>query len=335
MARISDMETWDKTPKTPPPLDESEIPGRAKGSPGDQTLVFRAGGGESQALARVHPGLVVIQGREIGREYRLRGCILILGRDEDVHLRLPDEGVSRRHAMIELSWDRDRRVERTVIRDLGSTNGTLVNGERVVSAQLCEGDKIRLGDTILKFVLQDDLDARFHQEVHNRIAYDQLTGLLTKEFLYVAMETELKRCGKYGLPMAVLMMDLDRFKQVNDGYGHLMGSHVLSEVGGLIREGFRSTDVSARYGGEEFLAYLAEINLQGGAQAAQRIRSAVEQHPFTRTDEKGRSVTLRLTISLGVSAFPRHGTSLEALVAAADAALYRAKESGRNRVCVA
>jgi diguanylate cyclase (GGDEF)-like protein len=279
--------------------------------------------------------LVVIQGREIGREYRLRRSKLVLGRGEGAHLQIPDEGVSRRHARIEILWDRDRRVQRIFIRDLGSTNGTLVNGERVSSADLREGDKIRLGDTVLKFVLQDDLDARFHQEVHNRIAYDQLTGLLTKEFLYVAMETELKRCGKYGLPMAVLMMDLDRFKQVNDRYGHLMGSHVLSEVGGLIREGLRSTDVSARYGGEEFLAYLSEIDLAGGAQAAHRVRSAVEAHPFTRTDENGGSVTVRLTVSLGVSVFPTHGATLESLVAAADAALYRAKESGRNRVCVA
>ena len=314
---------------------DSREPVRAQDSPGDQTLAFRRGAHDSRTLAKVHPGLVVIQGREIGREYRLRRSKLILGRDEGAHLLIPDEGVSRRHALIEISWDRDRRVQRIFIRDLGSTNGTLVNGERVSSADLREGDKIRLGDTVLKFVLQDDLDARFHQEVHNRIAYDQLTGLLTKEFLYVAMETELKRCGKYGLPMAVLMMDLDRFKQVNDGYGHLMGSHVLSEIGGLIREGLRSTDVSARYGGEEFVAYLSEVDLAGGAQAAHRVRSAVEAHPFTRTDENGSSVTVRLTVSLGVSVFPTHGATLESLVAAADAALYRAKESGRNRVCVA
>ncbi len=313
----------------------SREPVKAKDSPGDQTLAFRGGVDDSRTLAKVHPGLVVIQGREIGREYRLRRSEVILGRDEGAHLRIPDEGVSRRHALIELSWDSKRRVRHIFIRDLGSTNGTLVNGERVASADLREGDKIRLGDTVLKFVLQDDLDARFHQEVHNRIAYDQLTGLLTKEFLYVAMETELKRCEKFGLPMAVLMMDLDRFKLVNDGYGHLMGSHVLSEVGWLIREGFRSTDVSARYGGEEFLAYMSEVTLEGGRQAAERIRSAVEEHPFTRTDERGRSTTVRLTISLGVSEFPRHGSSLESLVAAADEALYRAKELGRNRVCVA
>jgi diguanylate cyclase (GGDEF)-like protein len=329
------MGRLDKTRRSSGARGTSKAPAKAKESPGDQTLVFRGRANDSRNLARVHPGLVVIQGREIGREYRLRRSVVVLGRDEGVHLRLPDEGVSRRHALIELSWDGDRTVERIVIRDLGSTNGTLVNGERVASAELREGDKIRLGDTVLKFVLQDNLDARFHQEVHNRIAYDQLTGLLTKEFLYVAMETELKRCEKYGLPMAVLMMDIDWFKKVNDGYGHLMGSHVLSEVGRLLREGFRSTDVSARYGGEEFLAYLSEVSLEGGDQAAHRIRSAVEEHPFTRTDENGRSITLRLTISIGVSGFPTHGASLEALVSAADAALYRAKESGRNRVCVA
>ncbi|MCI0659294.1 MAG: GGDEF domain-containing protein [Acidobacteria bacterium] len=329
------MEPSDKTKKSSGTRDPSRKPAKAKDSPGDQTLVFRRRAHASPTLAKLHPGLVVIQGREIGREYRLRRSELILGRDEGVHVRIPDEGVSRKHALIELSWDADRRVQHALIRDLGSTNGTLVNGERVASSDLREGDKIRLGDTVLKFVLQDDLDARFHQEVHNRIAYDQLTGLLTKEFLYVAMETELKRCEKFGQPMAVLMMDLDRFKLVNDGYGHLMGSHVLSEVGWLIREGFRSTDVSARYGGEEFLAYMSEVTLEGGVQAAERIRSAVEEHPFTRTGETGRSTTVRVTISLGVSEFPRHGASLESLVAAADAALYRAKESGRNRVCAA
>ena len=298
-------------------------------------MVFRAAPADALPPAQVHPGLVVIQGREIGRQYRLRRAELILGRDDGAHLRIPDERISRRHALLKLSWDPQRKVQRIQIRDLGSTNGTLVNGEPVSSAELRDGDKILLGDTVLKFVLQDDLDARFHQEVRNRIAYDQLTGLLTKESLYLAMESELRRCGKFGLPMAVFMMDLDHFKSVNDGHGHLMGSHVLTEVGSLIREGIRSTDVAARYGGEEFLAYLAEVTVKKGAKIAERIRSAVAAHSFTRIDENGREVRLRLTISLGVAGFPRHGTTLEALVAAADAALYRAKETGRNRVCTA
>ena len=316
------------------PARESPASRGGEKAAGDQTLILPAVARDAPLLAREHPGLVVIQGSEIGREYRLRKTESILGRDESAHLRIPDDRVSRRHAILELSWDPSRKLQRVLLRDLGSTNGTLVNGEPVNRAELKEGDKISLGDTVLKYVLQDDLDARFHQEIRNRIAYDQLTGLLTKESLYLAMEAAMKRCQRYGLPMAVIMMDMDRFKSVNDGHGHLMGSHVLSEVGRLIREAIRVTDVSARYGGEEFLAYLTEANAEEGARAAERIRSAVEAHPFSRTDETGRARTLRLTISLGVSEFPRHGQSLEALVSAADAALYKAKDAGRNRVCL-
>lgn len=326
------MEPSDRIPR------KSDLPDKASEpkaeSPGDQTLAFRTTGGRG-LRKRVHPSLVVIQGREIGREYRLRRSRVILGRDEGAHIAIPDEGVSRRHLLFELSWDADRRLQGILIQDLESTNGTHLNGERVERVALREGDKIQVGDTILKYVLHDGLDARFHREVHNRIAYDQLTGLLTKEFLYVAMETELKRCRKYDLPMSVVMMDLDHFKQVNDQHGHLMGSHVLSEVGRLIREGTRGTDVAARYGGEEFLAYLPEVDREGGRLAAERIRTAVAGHIFTRLDESGRSTTLHATLSLGVAQFPQHGTSVEALVAAADAALYRAKEEGRNRVALA
>jgi diguanylate cyclase (GGDEF)-like protein len=317
------------------PRGEPASGGKGSTSAGDQTLVVRTGGAEVTQQAPVHPGLVVIQGVEIGRQYRLRRAEMIVGRDEAAHLRIPDERISRRHALLKLDQDHRRKSHRVQIQDLGSTNGTLVNGEPVDLVELHDGDKILLGDTVLKFVLQDDLDARFHREIRNRIAYDQLTGLLTKESLYLAMESELRRCRRFDLPMTVFMMDLDRFKSVNDGHGHLMGSHVLAEVGRLIREAIRSTDVAARYGGEEFLAYLSEVEVEKGLEIAERIRGTIEGHTFTRVDDDGNRDTLRISISLGVSAFPLHGRSLESLVAAADAALYRAKESGRNRVCAA
>src|SRR5437867_2785909 len=129
---------------------EDETAGKTKGSLGDQTLISRTRAVEAPGFAQVHPSLVVLQGREIGREYRMRRTKLILGRDEDAHLRIPDEGVSRKHALLEISWDQARRVQRILVRDLGSTNGTLVNGERVDQAELREGDKIRMGDTVLK-----------------------------------------------------------------------------------------------------------------------------------------------------------------------------------------
>jgi diguanylate cyclase (GGDEF)-like protein len=286
-------------------------------------------------LTREHPGLVVLQGSEIGREYRLRRSASVLGRDEDAVLRVLDERVPRRHALLELIYDPAEQVQRVFITDLQSTNRTYVNGEAVERRELREGDKLRVGDTVLKFVLQDAIDARFHQEIHDRIAYDQLTKLLTKESLYTALEAELRRCAHYKYPLAVLMMDLDHFKQVNDTHGHLMGSHVLAEVGRLIREGLRRTDVSARYGGEEFVAYLSQVGAEVGRGAAERIRAAIASHLFTRVDESGLGDTVRITISIGVSEFPRDGGSLEALVAAADRALYRAKREGRNLVRVA
>jgi diguanylate cyclase (GGDEF)-like protein len=246
-----------------------------------------------------------------------------------VEICLPDDGASREHARIDHRVGAGDTVS-YAITDLGSTNHTFVNSKRVDSVELTDGDKIQIGDTVLKFVVLDNIEATFHAEVRDRISYDRLTGLLTKETLYLAFERELERCLRYGLPLSVLMMDLDRFKSVNDTHGHLMGSHVLSEVGGVIRRAVRAEDVAARYGGEEFVSYLSETDVTSANVAAERIRSGIEAHRFVLDD-----VAISVTISIGIATAPAHGTTIDQLVAAADRALYRAKESGRNRVCTA
>lgn len=284
---------------------------------------------ESGRFLKAHASLVVLRGAEIGRDFRLKRGGMILGRGLETDIRILDELVSREHARLELEFDAANGATTYWIVDLGSTNHTFVNSKQVERIELRDGDRIQVGETVLKFVLLDDVEARFHQEVRQRIQIDRLTGLLTKESLYLALEMELRRCQRYNLPLSVLMMDLDRFKSVNDTHGHQMGSHVLSEVGRLIRETVRAVDVSARYGGEEFVSYLAEARADGAAQAAERIRSAIEAHPFTLD-----GATIRVTISIGVATYPEHGRDIKSLVARADKALYRAKESGRNRVCV-
>jgi len=273
--------------------------------------------------------LVVLQGAEIGRNYRLRRGPTIIGRGFGAEIRLPDDLASREHARLECRWNPESQVATFHLADLDSTNHTFVNSTRIESVELREGDKIQIGDTVLKFVLLDEIEAKFHEEVRNRISYDQLTGLLTKESLYLALDRELQRCLRYELPISILMMDLDRFKSVNDARGHLMGSHVLAEVGRLIRDSLRTVDVAARYGGEEFLAYLAESTTLGAGQAAERIRKAIEDHRFTLD-----GVTIQVTISIGIACCPEHGRDVRTLVGRADRALYRAKESGRNRVCI-
>jgi diguanylate cyclase (GGDEF)-like protein len=294
----------------------------------DRTVAIQRARLDTGRLRKSHASLVVLQGAEIGRDFRLRRSGLVIGRSPEADIRLPDDLASREHARIDCSWDVAGQGASYVLIDLGSTNHTFVNSKRIDRAELKEGDTIQIGDTVLKFAVLDDIEAKFHAEVRNRITYDQLTGLLTKESLYLALEKELQRCLRYGLPLAVLMMDLDRFKSVNDTHGHPMGSHVLADVGRLIRESIRAGDVSARYGGEEFVAYLSETPLAGALQAAERIRRAIEGHPFTLDD-----VTIKVTISIGISLSPAHGRDIKALVGAADRALYRAKETGRNRVC--
>src|SRR5213593_1735758 len=247
----------------------------------DRTVAIDRTALETGGIRKSHASLVVLRGAEIGRNFRLRRGPMIVGRGFGAEIRLADDLASREHARIECLWDPEAQTATYTIADLGSTNHTFVNTTRVDTVELREGDKIQIGDTVLKFVLLDDIETKFHEEIRNRISYDQLTGLLTKESLYLAPEMELTRCLRYALPLAVLMMDLDRFKAVNDTHGHLMGSHVLSEVGRLIRESIRTADVAARYGGEEFVAYLSETSLIGAAQAAERMRMAIAGQPFT------------------------------------------------------
>jgi len=295
----------------------------------DRTLATDRSEVDSQRLRKNHASLVVMQGAEIGRDFRLRRGTMVIGRGLDVDVRIPDDLASRRHARIEFHWNHINESASFFLVDLGSTNHTYVNSRQVDRIELKDGDKIQVGDTLLKFVLLDDIEVKFHAEVRNRITFDQLTGLLTKESLYLALDVELKRCLRYTVPLAVLMMDLDFFKSINDTHGHLMGSHVLSEVGRLIANSIRGADVAGRYGGEEFVAYLPEADGAGAMQVSERIRANIEACDFTLEGKVARG-----TISIGVSLFPAHGRDLRTLVARADRALYRAKEEGRNRICL-
>ena len=296
----------------------------------DSTIAIERPLLDEERLRKIHASLIVLQGAEICRDFRLHKRTTIVGRSPEADIRVPDDGASREHARIDRMWDARDGSTSFVITDLASTNHTLVNSKPVECSELSDGDRVQIGETLLKFVILDDIEATFHAEIRDRITYDRLTGLLTKESLYLALETELRRCRRYGSPLAVMMMDLDFFKSVNDGYGHLMGSHVLAEVGRVIRESIREADVSARYGGEEFITYLAEIDTDGALPAAERVRAAIEAHPFTLD-----GVTIGVTISIGVAHAPLHGHELKSIVGAADRALYRAKEIGRNRVCAA
>jgi two-component system cell cycle response regulator len=162
---------------------------------------------------------------------------------------------------------------------------------------------------------------------------DPLTHLLNRRALTIRLVSELERVRRYNSPLTMLMIDLDHFKLVNDTYGHLVGDEVLRGIAGILQRSVRSVDMVARYGGEEFVVVLPETGEQGAVTFAERIRERVELHHFPA--ERNKSGAAKVTVSIGVSSFPSPNVeSAEDLFARSDAALYRAKELGRNKVCV-
>jgi diguanylate cyclase (GGDEF)-like protein len=169
------------------------------------------------------------------------------------------------------------------------------------------------------------------EETERSARTDPLTGLANRRVFDDALDREIRRSRRYRWPLTVLMLDLDRFKDVNDGYGHLLGDLVLERVGGILRHAVRDADVVCRYGGEEFAVVLPETSRTGGFAVAERIRRRVG-HAFQERGVGGHTVAL--TVSCGLAAYPEDGLHAIEIVARADEALYGAKRAGRNRVCV-
>jgi diguanylate cyclase (GGDEF)-like protein len=157
---------------------------------------------------------------------------------------------------------------------------------------------------------------------------DPLTGLANHRQFYDQLDREFRRAQRYGRPLTLLMLDLDRFKAFNDRHGHLAGDQALRETAEVLRQNARSVDILARYGGEEFAIILPETDIQRGAAHAERIRSAVAAHVFLNQET---GLEHRVTVSIGVAALSPTLRKIEELVHGADQALYRAKAAGRNR----
>jgi diguanylate cyclase (GGDEF)-like protein len=169
-------------------------------------------------------------------------------------------------------------------------------------------------------------NARLHAIVERQALVDALTGLANRRRSDQMLHLELSRAIRLEAPLAFVLADVDHFKSVNDEFGHPAGDAVLRKVAALFTEALREIDVAGRWGGEEFALILPGTDLEGGLQLAERLRAALAARPL-RVDQ----AEIRVTASFGVASFPEH-VSERAIVAAADAALYEAKRSGRNRV---
>ncbi|HXD33423.1 MAG TPA: GGDEF domain-containing protein [Pyrinomonadaceae bacterium] len=281
------------------------------------------------------PALVFLRGELLAVPIPLERDDVVLGRAVEADVRVNDFRASRMHARIFVERDAENQIFRYRIIDLKSTNGTLLNGQSITDAVLNEGDKVTIGDHLFRFEMLDDIDREFQQQIHRLLAHDELTGLLTSKSFFSELRREAALAEEDSKPFCVLMMDIDYFKRVNDSYGHLVGSQTLEEMGGVIKGALRAGDVAARFGGEEFAAFLLDADYAQGLVAAERVRAAIEKHPFSavRKGTSGELKTHNITISVGVAAFPEDAKDPIELVELADSALYRAKRSGRNRIC--
>jgi diguanylate cyclase (GGDEF)-like protein len=262
-------------------------------------------------------------GTGMGARYPLSDIPVVLGRGNDCDIRINDHSVSRRHARIQPGADGYYAV------DLQSTNGTFVNDVPASITKLKDGDYLRIGNCIYRFLMGGNVETEYHEEIYRLTIIDALTDTHNKRYLLEFLDRELARSARYCRPLALVLFDLDHFKKVNDELGHLGGDVTLRELAARVKGAIRKEELFARYGGEEFVVVLPETNLEGGLSAAERIRELVESKPF-QYEEK----TYPVTVSLGVAttAGDESMTPSE-LLRVADEKLYEAKNNGRNRVC--
>jgi len=208
---------------------------------------------------------------------------------------------------------------------------------------------LKLGDRLIGYLVVDGLKeedkekfyilsqqfllgikrAILYQDVQELAIIDSLTKVFNRRYYLERFKEELQRSRKFKYKFSCLMIDIDYFKDYNDRYGHIVGDAILRELAKTIQQNIRQVDLMGRYGGEEFSLILSQTDKETVRFAAERIRRAIEDKRIRAYDEE-----LKITVSIGISTFPFDGKDIKTLIDKADAALYRAKETGRNRVCI-
>ena len=192
---------------------------------------------------------------------------------------------------------------------------------------LKDGDQIRVGRSILKFMSGTNLEANYHEEIYRLMTVDALTQVYNKRYFTEALEREYNRSQRYKRELSLVLFDVDHFKAVNDGHGHLAGDAVLRQVAAEVKPRLREQDIFARVGGEEFAVLLPEINHEGALATAEKVRRIIEAATFIVE-----MLAVKITVSVGVTSLDPRGRDPMSLYERADAALYEAKRSGRNSV---
>ena len=272
----------------------------------------------SACLVHIYP-----TGAGMGTRYALADQPIVLGRASDCEVRINDHSVSRRHARIQPGADGYYAV------DLQSTNGTYVNDVPASMYKLKDGDYLRIGNCIYRFLTGGNVEAEYHEEIYRLTIMDALTETYNKRYFLEFLDRELSRSSRYQRPLSLVMIDIDRFKTINDDLGHLGGDFTLRELAARIKGSIRKEELFARYGGEEFAVVLPETHVDGAVTLGERLVAVVGTAPFQYEDK-----FYSVTVSGGIATTNGEDnvTPMD-LIRRADDKLYQAKNEGRNRVC--
>lgn len=268
--------------------------------------------------------LQVVKGPAAGEVFTVDRSHAVLGRGAEADIRIVDPSLSRMHARF------DRDGDTLAITDLESRNGSFVDGQRLRDRRkLRNGELVTLGNVVLRFAQHDAEELQVSRDLYEAAVRDRLTHLHNRGYFEDRLAAEFAYVKRHGGELAVLLIDLDHFKQVNDTHGHPAGDAVLKAAAAAIQESLRAEDVAARYGGEEFVVLARGSDVEGVFALAERLRTRIAQ-----TEVEAAGVTIRVTASLGAAVMRKdrpYRSPLD-LVSAADGALYESKHGGRNRV---
>jgi len=271
---------------------------------------------EQACLVLIYPG-----GAELGKRYELAGSKeVVIGRGGDCDIQVDRDSVSRRHAKV------SRSGSGWVVQDLGSTNGSYVNDAQITQYGLRDGDLLKIGNAIFKFLMGGNIESAYHEEIYRMTIIDGLTQAFNKRYFVENLEKEIPRCTRHQRPLSLVMFDIDHFKKINDEHGHLTGDYVLKEMARRVRTRVRKEEVFARYGGEEVALTLPETSKEQAMKVSEDLRRLVSAEPFDFEGDR-----IPVTISLGVATVINE-VAADSFVKMADDNLYKAKRAGRNRV---
>ncbi len=272
-----------------------------------------------------HPYLVIYIGNNSGCRHKLNSGSTTVGRSPQADIRIEDERISRIHCIIE--WMGDT----ITIEDKGSTNGTYVDARKVSRTTLPPGVPLQLGYSIMKIEYKTEAEIRSEESLLQQASLDALTGIFNRYHFTKLALMEMAYARRHKLPIAVILMDLDNFKQVNDIYGHQSGDLVLGQFANAVIENKRAEDLFGRYGGDEFIILpRGEISKEGIRENCERLRKAIESFEFC-FGESFAKITISLGFHLAMVERKDTETILNDLIHKADQALYLAKQNGRNR----